>query len=243
MAQIAGYGSAPQHVVLTARATIPPSAAGLQGNAVAAALLASPVSATFTGDVVGSSARGDLEVEAGPLSVPGELRSVAGASYLRSGSSWYTLGSSVDPSALTDVPTRLKGVVSHPEIVGSETIDGVPTQHVQATVDPKRAVSLLQSSTGATLDLGQVDVRSSSTDLYIDAAHHVRRLELTVDGRTTDGKSVRADVTMSVSPGTAFSVVAPAGALPLADLPINLAATFLGDGTTTSSPSLLPQAP
>jgi hypothetical protein len=243
VAQIAPYGSAPQHVVASARATIPPSAAGLQGNAVAAALLASPVAATFTGDVAGSNARGEIEVEAGPLSVPGELRSVSSASYLRTGTSWYALGSAVDPAALTGLPTNLKGIVSGPRIVGSEEIDGASTQHVEAKVDPKRAVSLLQSATGTTIDLSRIDLRSASTDLFIDAAHHVRRLELTVDGRTSDGKSVRADLTLSVSPGAAFSVVAPTGTLPIADLPTNLAGSLLGGADTTSTPSLLPEAP
>ena len=242
MRQIGTYGQAPQHVELSARATIPPSAAGLTGNAVAAALLASPVAATFSGDVEGSTARGEVGVEAGPLSVPGELRTVNAASYLRTGASWYALGSSVDPVALTQLPVRLKEVVSEPEITGSEEIGGVMTQHVAATVDPERALSLVRSSTGTTVDLTGIEVESASTDLNIDASHHVRRLELRLDGRARDGKSVRADVTLSVSPGVAFTVVAPPDARPVARLPQDLAGSLLG-GSTTSTPSLLPEAP
>ncbi len=242
MAQIQPYGAAPLHVELTARGTVPPSAAGLADNAIAAALLASPVAATFSGDVAGESAQGDVEVEAGPLAVPGELRSVGPSSYLSAGGSWYRLGSGFGPSTLTQLPVRVKDVVSQPEIVGSEEIDGIATQHVEARVDPARALELVRSATGTTFELANVSVRSASTDLYIDGSHRVRRLELRVDGKATDGKSVQADITLTTTPGSAFTVSAPQGARPLADLPGALVGGLGGSGTT-STPSLLPAAP
>ena len=241
--QIRPYPSQPLSVDVSGSGTIPASAFGLTDNAVAAALLASPISVTFSGVMEATKARGDVDAEAGPLSLSGKLVSVGGTSYLQTGSSWYTLGTVFDPMTVAALPTRLRDVLKSPKIVGTEDVEGTQTQHVKAELDLGRAATLVGSETGAAIASTGVKVVSGSADLYIDANHEVRRAEVVVDGRTKDDKDVHLDLTLTVTPGPAFDVTAPAAPKPIAELPSDLAQGVLGRGGSTTTPSLLPAAP
>jgi hypothetical protein len=185
-----------------------------------------------------------LPGESGPTTV--QQRVVDGVVYLRVEGSdvlpatWIKL----DPAALgggEDLGDMLGGAgtgtvtapldalreVADVQEVGSEEIDGIPTTHYRATLDPAKvaaALAPLESVGGRKARAGTMPV-----DLWVDADGHVVRVTQTIDLGAADAGSVTWTLDLREF-GEPLDVTAPSGALDIGSILGGLGSLLSGEG-------------
>lgn len=111
------------------------------------------------------------------------LQQTTGGKYIKIGKSDPALGSlltqlsSIGPTAsLTSMKPGIKKILD----VGTETLDGTQVHRYEVTVDTAKAASAFGAAAGA---VGAGQPKTITFDMYVDAEHLLRQLDVTASGQ------------------------------------------------------------
>jgi hypothetical protein len=242
------------------------------------ALLSKPVTFKIDGVSDNSSKKIDatFTLSAGALSIPGGLRSDGKTTWLQLAGKWYTLPSSttgsansttgssrmkLDTSALIDDFGRPSALVQNAHVVGTESVGGVSSDHVQGQVDVATLMTgltkALHSTTAkgaspvptAQLQGGVAQIRKyvkrTTVDLWVGQSDKtIHRLDAKIEGTTakpTQSSSGISGFTLDVGltsvPTSAPTITPPPNPAPYSQLQQDMGGLFGGVASSGSSGS------
>lgn len=259
---------APAKVTISADVAVKGSISNPQ---VAAIIDDGKVTMSLTGPVDPKTKSMDLAftLKAGKINLAGALRIADGKKgFVQLGGKWYELpaesfdASKVeeagDPQKILDSLGDLTKLFKDPKVVGSETIDGVDSDHISGSVDTAGLMQAIAKVAAATGEAGpsQADIdeavsqlekylQSATVDLWVGKDDkQVHKMTVKADVALPDSakSSIGADgITMSVTvqstPTDAPSISAPSGALPSTQLQADLGTILLSSLGGSSSPT------
>jgi hypothetical protein len=240
-------------------------------------LLSKPVTFKVDGVSDNSSKKIDatFTLSAGALNIPGALRSDGKTTWLQLAGKWYTLpstptaasssgttgssGLKIDTSALIRDFGRPSALVQSAHVVGTESVGGVNSDHVQGQVDVATLMAGLTKALGsstaksatpvptAQLQSGVAQVRKyvkqTTVDLWVGQSDkQIHRLEAKIVGAVS--KSTQAssgingftlDFGVTSVPTTAPSITAPPNPAPYSQLQQALGGLIGGLGSGSGS--------
>ncbi len=253
------------------------SVSGTPKSAQYQSLLSKPVTFKVDGVSDNSSKKIDatFTLSAGALNIPGALRSDGKTTWLQLAGKWYTLpstptgasssgttgssGLKIDTSALIRDFGRPSALVQSAHVVGTESVGGVNSDHVQGQVDVATLMAGLTKALGsstaksatpvptAQLQSGVAQVRKyvkqTTVDLWVGQSDkQIHRLDAKIVGAVS--KSTQAssgingftlDFGVTSVPTTAPSITAPPNPAPYSQLQQALGGLIGGLGSGSGS--------
>ena len=245
----------------------------LKNPSVGALLGTGPIALNLSGPVDATGKAADLafDLKAGKINLAGGLRIAGEKAFLKLADKWYELPANALKTTSTgstgnlDVSKALaalgdpSALISNGTVVGSETIDGIDTDHVAgdvntaelvkaiarvaATVDTSSSPIDTKQITDATAKLEEF-VKNAKVELWIGKADkQVHRFKVNLDA-VLDAKTkassglngVNVDLALTATPTDSPNVEAPAGALPASQLQSDIGPIILS-GLGGASPT------
>jgi hypothetical protein len=170
--------SGPVRTALTLKATFE----GRPTDPTVEAFLGTPLEVRLDGAADGATRKADvdLQLKAGAFNVNAKLLSDGTTTWLGLSDAFYELPAdatgggtppTVDPAALTSALGNPADYLQDPELVGSEEIEGIATQHVRGTIDVARLAEGLQGlASAASSGIGGALSGSTTAAEPVDAA-------------------------------------------------------------------------
>jgi hypothetical protein len=128
-----------------------------------------------------------------------DLQKAASAAGIPGLSSLTSSPAGSDPSQFLQYLRAASGAVTS---VGAETVDGVPTTHYRAQIALDRVAGMLSSDSRAAAKQAIAAMEKTTglhdlpVDVWIDAAHLVRRIAMTFDENVQAGQSIHMKMSM-----------------------------------------------
>ena len=245
----------------------------LKDPSVGALLGSGPIALNLSGPVDATAKAADLafDLKAGKINLTGGLRLAGEKAFLKLNDKWYELpadalkttssGStgSVDLTKALAALGDPSALIKNGTVVGSETIDGIDTDHVAGDVDTAELVKAIARVTAAVntssspIDTKQITdatakleqfVKNAKVQLWVGKAdkqiHRFKvSLDVVLDAKTKASSGlngVNLDLALTATPTDSPSVEAPAGALPASQLQTDIGPIILA-GLGGASPT------